>query len=359
VAVYIGDFAPQMTGPRNPVPTGYDYDYIGSDAILRTLDVKDGDWVVYDENNPARISARWKVLAMPKLKYIRPQVLARLDALKKKGGRIIDGVPVQEPVLRGVGILPAISGASCGIRGKTRELDDGMLFFLSNFQRTGPFDVTLRVKGKAPELFNPMTGQITRIARYEETANGTKIQINVNDRADSYFVVFRDPPAAPSVVAASAPVTELDLYYSANDELVAESATAGSYTLSMSDGTTHNLSIPRSTDPVVIDEPWEKKNHDQQGFSVIHSTNFRLPAEPGSGERVYLDLGSVEVMAKVTLNGTTYETLWMPPFTLDVTDALKAGANNLSVLVTSTSNGRPKLGDVVQLKTKAQVMVFQ
>ena len=41
-----------MTGPPNPVPNGYQYDYVGSDAILRKLDVVDGKWVVFDENAP-------------------------------------------------------------------------------------------------------------------------------------------------------------------------------------------------------------------------------------------------------------------------------------------------------------------
>ena len=64
-----------------------------------------------------------------------------------------------------------------------------------------------------------------------------------------------------------------------------------------------------------------------------------------------LDLGRVEVMAKVTLNGRAYDTLWMTPFTRDVTDALKPGKNTLAILVTSTSKGQPKLGEVVQLRT--------
>lgn len=65
-----------------------------------------------------------------------------------------------------------------------------------------------------------------------------------------------------------------------------------------------------------------------------------------------LDLGNVEIMAQVTLNGKTYDTLWMPPFTLDVTDALKSGTNRLAVRVTSTTAGKPKLGETVQLKTR-------
>jgi len=53
----------------------------------------------------------------------------------------------------------------------------------------------------------------------------------------------------------------------------------------------------------------------------------------------------------VTLNGKTYDTLWMPPFIVDVTDALKEGQNKLAVRVTSTTKGKAKMGDAVLLTT--------
>ena len=62
--------------------------------------------------------------------------------------------------------------------------------------------------------------------------------------------------------------------------------------------------------------------------------------------------GLVPPGAKVTLNGKTFCTLWMPPFTLDVTDALKAGKNNIAVRVTSTTEGRPKMEGAVHLKAR-------
>jgi hypothetical protein len=78
-----------------------------------------------------------------------------------------------------------------------------------------------------------------------------------------------------------------------------------------------------------------------------------VPADFGKARRIYLDLGNVEVMAQVTLNGKVFETLWMPPFRLDVTEALKTGDNQLQVLVTSTVVGKPKLGEAVKLHTTA------
>jgi len=360
VAVYIGDFAPQMTGPANPVAAGYDYDYIGSDAILRKLQVVDGQWVVYDEHDPQRIAARYSLLAMPKVKYIRPHVLKRLEALKTHGGRIVDGVPVQKAALLDAGIMPIVFATSCPIRWKARRLDDGgMLFFLSNFGKTGVFEATLRVKGKMPELFNPVTGEVKRIARYQETEGGTKLSIHVNDKSDSCFLVFRDKPTAPSVVKASASVAEFDLYYDRDNRLVAETDKAGTYTLVMSDGSKHILTVEQDVRTLAIQGPWQTTNQDEKGFSVLKETTFNLPAEFGKGQRILLDLGRVEVMAKVTLNGKVYDTLWMPPFELDVTDALKAGQNTLSVLVTSTSQGKPTLGSEVQLRTVTRTTIDQ
>jgi hypothetical protein len=66
---------------------------------------------------------------------------------------------------------------------------------------------------------------------------------------------------------------------------------------------------------------------------------------------VILDLGKVEIMAQVTLNGKTDDTLWMPPFALDVSDALKSGTNKIEVCITSSTQGKPKMGAAVQLKT--------
>ena len=359
VAVYIGDFAPQMTGPANPMPAGYDYDFMGSDAILRKLDVVNGEWVVYDEHDPKRIAARWKLLALPQVSHIRPQVQQRLNELKRAGGRVLDSVPVTEAALQGAGIAPVVSASSCALRWKARRLEkDGMLFFLSNFARTGTFEATLRVSGKAPELFNPVTGEIVKLARYQQEKGGTRISIDVRDPADSYFVVFRDPPSRPSVVKASAPPSELALYYDEQGRLMAEAGKAGTYTLTLSDNSTRTVVVDQGSQALPIAAPWVSTPQDEKGYSVLHEASFDVPADFGMERRILLDLGPVRGMARVTLNQHGYDTLWMPPFTLDVTDTIKAGVNTLQVLVTSTAGGEPALG-AVRLTTTTRVLVGQ
>ncbi|VGO13277.1 hypothetical protein PDESU_01833 [Pontiella desulfatans] len=191
VAVYIGDFAPQMTGPANPVPGGYDYDYINSDVILRRLQVVDGEWVVFDEDDPKRIAARYRVLAMPTVKHIRPQVLARLEELRRAGGRTVDSVPVSASMLEDAGVAPMVSNASFPLRWTARRLEDGMVFFLSNFGETGRCEVTLRASGERVELFNPVTGAISTPQRVSKESGGIRVGFDVGKKDDSCFVVVR------------------------------------------------------------------------------------------------------------------------------------------------------------------------
>jgi hypothetical protein len=52
-----------------------------------------------------------------------------------------------------------------------------------------------------------------------------------------------------------------------------------------------------------------------------------------SDRRVVLDLGRVEVIAEVWINGRKAGAMWKEPYRLDVTDAVRAGTNQLQVRV--------------------------
>ena len=60
----------------------------------------------------------------------------------------------------------------------------------------------------------------------------------------------------------------------------------------------------------------------------------------GRDRRVLLDLGDVQNLARVRVNGRDLGVLWKEPFVIDVTPALKAGDNTLEVEVTNTWRNR-------------------
>ena len=284
-------------------------------------------------------------------------MLARIDELKRAGGRVVDTVPVSADTLRAAGIAPVVSGTSCPLRWKARRLDnDGRLFFLCNFAKTGPFEAVLRVTGKVPELFDPVTGEIRKLVRYRQEEGGTRIWLDVRHPSDAFFLVFRDPPGGPSVVKASAPPADLALTCDEQNRLTAESGKAGTYTLNLSDLTTRTVVIDQDSQAFVISAPWTSTPRDEKAYSVLHEVSFEPPADFGKGRRILLDLGTMGAMAGVTLNQRAYDTLWTPPFMIDVTDALKVGVNTLQVLVTSTSPASPPPASA-RLRTTTRVVV--
>ena len=67
-----------------------------------------------------------------------------------------------------------------------------------------------------------------------------------------------------------------------------------------------------------------------------YTKTIQAPADWFSnGARLWLDLGSVKNLAEVIVNGKSLGIVWKAPFRVDVTDALKPGANALEVKVTN------------------------
>ena len=70
--------------------------------------------------------------------------------------------------------------------------------------------------------------------------------------------------------------------------------------------------------------------------TAVYRKVFALPAAMQSPQsRIFLDLGNVQVIAGVKLNGRDLGTLWKSPYRLDITGAVKPGDNRLEVGVTN------------------------
>lgn len=90
---------------------------------------------------------------------------------------------------------------------------------------------------------------------------------------------------------------------------------------------------------IILPQLMSFHRHENPGVKYFSGTatytrELNIPAENlEKGKRVVLDLGRVEVVAQVTINGKGYGSVWKEPYRLDVTDALKPGQNQLEVKV--------------------------
>jgi hypothetical protein len=227
-------------------------------------------------------------------------------------------------------------------------------------------------------LWWPDTGLIERTAVYEQQGPGTRLPIRLEPYG-SVFVVFGSSPAstAESVTAvtrngveisgmlATAPTDLRDIPGSIRVEHLAEgrysveTSQPGSYQLKTGTGRRVNFEIPTLPEPIRIEGSWEvsfapglgaperatfKKlmswtDHTDAGvryFSGIGTYRRQIEIPAGmldAGRKLYLDLGRVQVIAEVRLNGRDLGILWKPPFRVEITNAAHAGRNDLEVKV--------------------------
>lgn len=143
-------------------------------------------------------------------------------------------------------------------------------------------------------------------------------------------------------------------------ELVAEIHERGEYMVTTASGRTHLFAGPGAV-ARTVQGPWEVRfrpgwgapertvlprleswsESDDPGIRFFSGTatyhgTFRVsPGSLRSDSRLELDLGRVEVMARVRLNGRDLGLLWVAPYRVDITDAVRAGVNALEVEVTN------------------------
>jgi hypothetical protein len=144
----------------------------------------------------------------------------------------------------------------------------------------------------------------------------------------------------------------------------------GDYVLKTRDGQSRRSVVSDLPKPLAIDGPWEVRfapgggapekitldrliswsKHTDPGVKYFsgeatYLNTIHVPTEMlASNRRVYLDLGKVQVMARLKLNGRDLGVLWKPPYLVDVTDALKPGDNALEVAVVNLWINR-QIGD--------------
>lgn len=146
--------------------------------------------------------------------------------------------------------------------------------------------------------------------------------------------------------------------------LIGRAWQTGTYTLRTAAGNTRSLAVAAAPQPLAITGPWEVKftfgwgapeqvrferlvdwaEYPDQGVrhysgTAVYATTFDLPRTMDD-KTLCLRLGTVRDLAHVRLNGNDIGTLWLAPWSIDVTEAVKPGSNVLEVEVVNSWNNR-------------------
>ena len=197
-------------------------------------------------------------------------------------------------------------------------IDGSSFYFVSNQTYTPrEMNCTFRVSGKQPEIWHPESGKIYPAPNWSTTADGrTQVALDMSE-AESVFVVFRkntSKKGKSTLIPSYNEITQINSPWEVSFDK--HYVPQGQITL--------DKLIPLN----------EHADFDVQHFSGTASYHTTFKVEE-LHKAMFLDLGDVQVIAEIRLNGEEFTTLWKPPFRVDISDAVHPGENELEVKVTN------------------------
>jgi hypothetical protein len=210
-----------------------------------------------------------------------------------------------------------------------RRTQDADLYYVSN-QSDAPqhINARFRISGKEAQVWRPMSGRVED-ASYNSQNGFTTVPLELAER-ESIFVVFRHATAVASYVESAASEKDLAVLTGRWDVHFPENL-----------GAPPSLSMEKLTSWTDSSDPGVKYFSGTATYTktVQSSATWFHP-----GQQIYLDLGKVRDIAEVLVNGTPIGVTWAPPYRVDITGALKPGANRLEIKVTNEWTNR-QIGD--------------
>ena len=322
VAYFLGEDCPKMTGTRDPeIPAGYSYDYVNAEVLMDAT-VKDGKLVL-------KSGMEYKVLVLPRIRTMRPALLAKIRDLVADGMTLLGPAPVQSPSLEdypaadakvqeiaaqmwqeatnpfstsvrfGKGRIYKDASLEQVLRGTAPDFvaddpalplqfihlthSDSEVYFVSNQgDKEISFDGSFRVEGMVPELWNPLSCEVRYLPEFKALTMVTKVPLKLQPY-ESSFIVFRTPAGNEALSGENYPgknvVARLDTPWSVEFQ-------------EGRGGPEGTVTFTSLTDWTASEDTGIK----YFSGTATYTNSFNLKKLPA--EKAYIDLGKVMVMAK-------------------------------------------------------------
>jgi len=342
-------------GPN--MPAGYGFDYINADGLIHELNVTDGRITTKSGMN-------YRVLVLdPYSKHMSLPVLRAIHKLVEQGATVTGEKPTDTPSLAddaaefkrlndqlfgdgtgvhsvGKGKVYAGQNAEATLKALSiapdfdhtkpqsdtrilfvhRKVGDTDIYFVNNRnERDETVDASFRVTGKAPELWYAETGK-SQPASYNIADGRTTVPLHLEPWG-TVFVVFRKPTKTTSASVPRPTATQL-------------ATVDGPWSVTFQPG----RGAPASVTMDALTSWSDSSDNGVKYFSGTGTYTKTIQASSDwfkSGAKLWIDLGSVKNLAEVTVNGKSLGVVWHAPYRVDVTSALKPGANEVSIKVTN------------------------
>ena len=400
VLVFVGDRAPShvihANQMRPKLPSVYKYDCVNADVIINRLTVEDGKLKL-----PNGIS--YKALALQRNDVINLETLRGIYKLSQQGALIIGKQPkkiggyliTEEMKAEFDQLVNAIWAnkktydkiewqkifeandiqKDLMVEGKPdfnyyhRRTKNTDIYFIYNHNliESETINCSFLVDGKVPELWNAETGEITKLVEYARKNGRTDITISMNPQG-SFFVVFKKAENEPPKVVyePSNKLPKPSFSMDTENKLQMQVTKNGNYSTLVNNAEKWNLKVDDIPSLLAINGNWEIHFKAEDFYQatlktdslfdwISHGTeqikhysgtaNYNTTFDIKKGflkadQKYQLDLGEVNVIAKVILNGKDVGLSWIAPHNFNIGSALKEGKNSLEIQVTNQWTNR-------------------
>lgn len=290
----------------NPL-NGYAYDSFNKDALLNAK----------HENGKMLLpgGSEYKIVIFPNEKKYSKLTRSKIEQLKQNGV----AVPVlpywNSDSFTPLGCDPDVVVPQ-NIAWTHRRHEKTDIYFISNQDDSNKsFGISFRIKNGIPQIWNPVNGEISIPARWQENNGRVDISLNLNSY-ESVFIVFGNN--APSNLVNQ--LQPMDSYLFTNIKFK------------------WNVNFSKNNQSIDTEKlfDWSKEENPLIKYysgTAIYKSSFSWNDIQG---KVLLDLGNVCNLATVRVNGIECGTAWTAPYQVDISKAVKKGTNTLEIEVTNT-----------------------
>ncbi len=217
--------------------------------------------------------------------------------------------------------VPEDFESSGPVRYTHRTAEGRDIYFVSNrTDQQQTVNCTFRTTKGEPELWDPLTGKTRMLPEFSVNSGRTTIPMEFQPY-QSFFVVFAKDAFADTIGKRNFP----------NDKIVESLGGPWSVSFDPQWGGPEKVQFDTLVD-------WTSRPEDgikyYSGIAVYHqSFDLKNLPDTSQSKRLFMDLGKVKNMARVTLNGHDLGVVWTEPWQVDISGIVKQGDNQLEITV--------------------------
>ncbi|WNH09436.1 glycosyl hydrolase [Thalassobellus suaedae] len=203
-----------------------------------------------------------------------------------------------------------------------REAANESIYFLSNQKsETQNLDVSFRVEGKLPILFNPVTNTYKDLSIWKIDNGRTVIPLRLEANA-SYFVIFKEATSEKASEGVQN-WSDFEIIETLNEDWELQ----------------FDVDFNGPSKPIQVNKlfDWSMSENDSIKYysgTVSYTKIFDWKAD--TTKDLWLQMDEVNNLASIQLNGKACGVVWTYPFRINISDAIRKGDNILEIKVTNT-----------------------